>query len=288
MKMKIVRHAVLAVVLIVPLLFAGCVIGKGIDPYLVDRTEGWEPKVMPISSVLIYDIDENDSALWRYLTGFTPFVFENGVSKENLSAAMDAAYRLNYGTDAGVIGSEIKVYETESSLGKKVIVGMTDSVVTVFNQETGALNACIDFRRNECISYYTETNVRVTANIADLDKGQLKEFGRDPFEAYDLDDLPIAPDISGAELPLNAKEVFDISVGMNVKKWYGSSWIASTGGAFTVYYAEKSDCLILCTNTYVQAFDRETGELLMMHNFGGTLGHSGMNGTDESVPKEDQ
>ena len=82
-------------------------------------------------------------------------------------------------------------------------------------------------------------------------------------------------------LPLTAEGAYKRSVDTR-DLWPPSTKIGgATGGAFKVYYSENSNAMFVVANTYIQAFDVETGKLLFMDHYSDKEA-----GTDESVQRD--
>lgn len=217
MKYILKRILLFVVIVCIPcFVLSGCVIyfHEPIEPYLVDRTEGWEPKLMLV-------------------VGLTP---------------TDATEKLD--ADASVFWSNYIDLES-------------------FNPK--------DY------DHYSKFEPEVNAALLSADELREIQITADCMEipAY------AEPDLSSVVLPLTAQGAFDISVGMNVKKWYGTTPLAMTQGPFCVYYSEVSNALFVVTNTYIQAFDKETGELLMMHRYGKGSWNRDVWGKDQSIEIEE-
>lgn len=188
----------LSVMSILTFLLSGCVFSltKPVDPYLVDRTEGWDPKIMLVVKLMPVDavkvLDPNASVFWS----------------------------------------------------KYIDLGKFDT-------------------RN--LNDYPES-INVTADLALMTADELSEIQQTADCIKPLDYYK--PDTSGITLPLTAQGAFELSLRMKVNEWNGTTRFAATQGPFYVYYSKASNALFVVTNTYVQAFDVETGALLLMHSYG--------------------
>lgn len=57
----------------------GCVIGYVEDPYLDDRTEGWDPQLKINVDILLDDLYTEASDLWKRTLDFNPYTYTEAV-----------------------------------------------------------------------------------------------------------------------------------------------------------------------------------------------------------------
>lgn len=251
------------------LIGAGCVIGASEESYLDDRTEGWTPKLMLKVKFQPEYIDANSSLFWSDLIDFKAYTFPNELTEETLPQAAEEALRLNYGESFAGIGKKYEILESfRPNSANNVIYLISKEAVAVFEKNTGKLLFCADFRLSGSLSK-SISQVELEVDLVSLNSDMLNEIQR----AGDCMNANIMPDIMSVTLPLDAQGAYDLSIGMNVKSWNGTTRLAATGGRFAVYFAPKSNAFFVVTNTYIQAFDRDSGSLLLMHSYGtGTWG----------------
>jgi|GEM_PF-3070754 len=277
-----VNRTIIASLLFTLIMLTGCVIGKSEEPYLEDRTQGWKPKLTYYAEFPLWKLEAEDSELWTDIIDFKPFTFAEKLTKENFSNAAEEALRLNFGEAYNDIGGSYELVEVDNTMGF-----ITDDYVVVFDTETGKLKFCADIEHTDVLKKQLDS-LRLTIDLAELSAAELREIddacGMIEGPPYPTNVIGVLkrPEVGDTPLPLAAEGAYALSVGMDVKSWGGSTPLAATGGAFKVYSGEASNTLFVVTNTYVQAFDVESGELILMcRYFSGGLGIRA-DGKDES------
>lgn len=258
----------LAMIMLVIASSIGCVFGRTEAPHFDDRTVGWLPKLKLTVEFGLEELDAENSELWRGNIPFTPYSFDKKLSEDNIMDAATEAIKLNLGEAHSAVGAEYELIEKDASFAGNTIGVLTDSILVLFASNTGRLKFCADLNDQVDLKMKSKEALQLTVDLAGLSSSALCEL-----QALSSFNEPVVkPSIGDIKLPLTAQGAFDISVGMDVGSWNGSSRLAATGGAFRVYTSEASNALFVVTNTYVQAFDAETGKLLMMSNYGGGYG----------------
>lgn len=256
--MKKYTHCIIGIWIIATLALAltGCACTKASDPYLVDRTEGWQANTTLVLSYKPSDLDAEYSKVWNELLNFVPYSFQGELSQQTFQQAAIEAIRLNFGESAAnTIGNHDVNVKSEKGTGiKEVLYSLSDEYIIVFDANTGRLKFCADLRNSEMLNSYSGSDFDVlllSINIASLSPAALKELqGSADCIDFSSVDYP-EPDANSLSLPLTAKGAYDLSVGMDVKHWHGSSHrFSATGGAFAVYRSLDGESLIVITNTY--------------------------------------
>lgn len=248
-----------ALILLAAMMLSGCFTRCTPDPYLVDRTEGWEPVLTLKVDFSFGNVDANSSALWDEFLDFKPYSAHEYLTEENFWPAAQEAMRLNLGDPHEELRGNTEVINEGGAIGF-----VTDRFAVVFDRPSGKLLFCADFEKTDCLSRHNSDGVQLTVNAAALDPAQLEEIHKVSGFEFASSEL----EIKDVSLPLTAQGAFDLSVSMDVKSWGGSTPLASTGGAFYVYYSEVSNAMFVVANTYIQAFDVASGKLLMMSSYG--------------------
>ena len=251
-------------------LLCGCVIGFTEEPYLDDRTEGWMPRIVLNVDFNLQDLDFEASELWPAILDFKPYTHPESVTDKNFSKAADEAVKLNLGSGFDENWKNCKPITRESVIGF-----INEDAAVVFDSDSGRLMFCAALKEQPALSKHLTEYLRLTVDAASLTANQLSEIHR--VSGFLKADSKVK--LEEVTLPLSAQGAFDLSVDMNVKSWGGTTPLAGTGGAFRVYYSENSNAMFVVTNTYVQAFDVETGKLLLMSSMGGKT----RDGADESI-----
>ncbi len=258
----------------------GCVCGKDREPYLDDRTEGWQPRLTLKVKFWPDELDAEASELWSNMIRFVPYSFGGEVSNDNIMAAAAEAIKLNLGEDYAAIDTGYELIEKNASFSKNTIGVLTDSILVLFASSTGRLKFCANLKDLPMMKMNSEGALLFSLDAAQLSASELCELQK----RSSFNDLVVKPSLAGIALPLTAQGAFAVSLGMDVKSWNGSSRLAATGGAFKVYRSERSNALFVVTNTYIQAFDIATGKMLLMSPFDTKA--NGRFGCDESTRLE--
>ncbi|MBR3297790.1 MAG: hypothetical protein IKI64_01155 [Clostridia bacterium] len=257
---SLIKSIWLAMIIPFILASAGCVFGRTEAPYLDDRTEGWQPRLTLKTEFGPDELDAEASELWKNIIHFIPYSFGGEVSKDNVIVAASEAIKLNLDEAYAAIGTEYELIEKNDSFSKNTIGILTDSTLVLFAADTGRLKFCADLKDRSALKMNSDGALLLTIDAAQLSSSALRELQKHSS----FNDPVVKPSTCGVTLPLTAQGAFDISLGMDVKSWNGSSRLAATGGAFKVYRSEASNALFVATNTYIQAFDVDTGEMLLM------------------------
>ena len=252
---------------------SGCVIGTPEEPYFEDRTTGWRPNLTLKAVFNIDDLDAEDSDLWAELIDFIPFTYSESVTDKNFGKAADEAMAANLGSSFTEIGKAHKTVVYENAIGF-----INSNAAVVFDPNTGRLKFCADLTKTDALKEQNG-NLLLSVNAAELTSAQLEEIQN----AAGWEDASQKVDLTDVTLPLTAQGAYDLSVAMDVRSWNGSSRLASTGGAFRVYWSDTSGAFFVVTNTYIQAFEASTGKLLLMHSYGKIRSNEYPYGKDDSV-----
>ncbi len=274
-KCTLVKTVILVMLVSLTFGLCGCVIGYIEEPYLDDRTEGWNPQLIINVDFLLDELDAEASVLWKAILDFKPYTYPEKVSVENFDKAADEAIKLNLNKPYSETCKDSEIVDYGNVVGI-----INDSVVVVFASSTGRLKFCADITNHSELSRHLEY-LQFTANAASLTADELAEIQR----ASGFENAPSRVDLKAVSLPLTAQGAYDLSVNMDVKSWHGSSRLAATGGPFRVYYSNVSDAFFVVTNTYIQAFEASTGELLLMHSYGEVRLNEHPYGRDDSLKK---
>lgn len=249
-----------ALILLAAMMLSGCFTRCTPDPYLVDRTEGWEPVLTLKVDFGFGKVYAGASPLCDEFLDFKPYSAHEYLTEENFWPAAQEAMRLNLGDPHEELRGNTEVINEGGAIGF-----VTDRFAVVFDRPSGKLLFCADFEKTECLSRHNSDGVQLTVNAASLTADQLSELMR----ISNYYDIASELNLKGVELPLTAQGAFELSVGMDVKHWHGNGHrFYTTGGAFYVYYSEVSNAMFVVANTYIQAFDVASGKLLMMSSYG--------------------
>lgn len=254
----IVKAITVVILFLIVTSLCGCVLGRAGEPYLDDRTEGWDPLLTLCVDFTLDRLDAETSELWHEIIDFKAYTYPDKLTKDNFSKAADEAMKINLGDSFSEIGKAHEVVDLRNVYGF-----INNDAIVVFDSGTGRLKFCADLTNNSALKEQFG-NLLLSVNAADLTASQLAEIQK--VSGYD--DAPSRVDLKNISLPLTAQGAYELSVNMDVKTWHGSSRLAATGGAFRIYYSAASDAFFVVTNTYIQALEKSTGELLLMHSYG--------------------
>lgn len=253
MRIKFSFITIVAAYLILSAL-VGCECSWSEDPYLEDRTEGWEPAIMVNVPFRFDQLDAESGELWNDIIEFKPYCYGQRITNANFWKAVAEVLKL-YLVDAH---REFTIpNKPESRDGKTGFIN--NDFAIVFEDETGRLVFFADIKNNPQLTY-KDSKLILTIDVAKLNATQLAEL----HSIHDarIVEKPFHPRVLGISLPLTAEGAYEISLNMGVKKW---KYLGRTGGAFKVYSSERSNTMLVVANTYVQAFDINSGKMIMMY-----------------------
>ena len=121
-----------------------------------------------------------------------------------------------------------------------------------------------------------DDNGKLYVNVAQLTREEIKS------------DFPVNQMLKAEadEYPITAQDAYEAA--LRVKDMHGQGHMNSTaGGAFKVYYSEKTDAFFVTTDVFILGFARENGSCILYEMFGKHSGkgcfESIVYGTDYSV-----
>lgn len=234
-------------------------------PYMVDRTEGWEPSfpAKVVNSVNLLDKQQNFESLQALLVP-RPVEPLGPVVEEQVEECVRKVLQETFG-EAYLEPNGKNATVTESSSGQAWIY-QDKSVLVAFDKETGEVWASIDVRLQPHITFLDDkTTFRYDCQLEELNREQLRWVGT----AASGWQTEWNVDISDIELPLDAHSAYEIgerTVYEFCRKQPAK--LGGTGGALYIYYFEPSDVYFVANETFIQALPREEGDPLFLWGYG--------------------
>ena len=234
-------------------------------PYMVDRTEGWEPSfpAKVVNSVNLLDKQQNFESLQALLVP-RPVEPLGPVVEEQVEECVRKVLQETFG-EAYLEPNGKNATVTESSSGQAWIY-QDKSVLVAFDKETGEVWASIDVRLQPHITFLDDkTTFRYDCQLEELNREQLRWIGT----AASGWQTEWNVDISDIELPLDAHSAYEIgerTVYEFCRKQPAK--LGGTGGALYIYYFEPSDVYFVANETFIQALPREEGDPLFLWGYG--------------------
>lgn len=234
-------------------------------PYMVDRTEGWEPSfpAKVVNSVNLLDKQQNFESL-RALLVPRPVEPLGPVEEEQVEECVRKALQETFG-EAYLEPNGKNATVTESSSGQAWIY-QDKSVLVAFDKETGEVWASIDVRLQPHITFLDDkTTFRYDCQLEELNREQLRWVGT----AASGWQTEWNVDISDIELPLDAHSACEIgerTVYEFCRKQPATG--GTVGGALYIYYCEPSDVYLVVNRYFIQALPREEGDPLFLWGYG--------------------
>lgn len=234
-------------------------------PYMVDRTEGWEPSfpAKVVNSVNLLDKQQNFESL-RALLVPRPVEPLGPVEEEQVEECVRKALQETFG-EAYLEPNGKNATVTESSSGQAWIY-QDKSVLVAFDKETGEVWASIDVRLQPHITFLDDkTTFRYDCQLEELNREQLRWVGtaasgwQTEWNVY----------ISDIELPLDAQKAYEIGERTVYEVCrHQPAMGRSVGGALYIYYCETSDAYLVVNSFFIQALPREEGEPMFLWGYG--------------------
>lgn len=234
-------------------------------PYMVDRTEGWEPS-FPARLIRSVDslIQQQNFESWKALLVPRPVEPLGPVVEEQVEKCVRKVLQETFG-EAYLEPNGKNATVTESSSGQAWIYRDL-SVLVAFDKETGEVWASIDVRLQPHITFLDDkTTFRYDCQLEELNREQLRWVGT----AASGWQTEWNVDISDIELPLDAHSAYEIgerTVYEFCRKQPAK--LGGTGGALYIYYFEPSDVYFVANETFIQALPREEGDPLFLWGYG--------------------
>lgn len=175
-------------------------------PYMVDRTEGWEPSfpAKVVNSVNLLDKQQNFESLQALLVP-RPVEPLGPVVEEQVEECVRKVLQETFG-EAYLEPNGKNATVTESSNGRAWIYRDL-SVLVAFDKETGEVWASIDVRLQPHITFLDDkTTFRYDCQLEELNREQLRWVGT----AASGWQTEWNVDISDIELPLDAHSAYEI------------------------------------------------------------------------------
>lgn len=234
-------------------------------PYMVDRTEGWEPSFPATlgNSVDLLDKQQNFES-WKALLVPRPVEPLGPVEKEQVEECARKVLQETFG-EAYLEPNGKNAAVTESSSGRAWIY-QDWSVLVAFDKETGEVWACIDVRLQPHITFLDDkTTFRYKCQLEELNREQLRWAGT----AASGWRTEWNVDISDIELPLDAQKAYEIGERTVYEVCrHQPAMGRSVGGALYIYYCETSDAYLVVNSFFIQALPREEGEPMFLWGYG--------------------
>ena len=246
------------------LLLSGCTAKNSVEPYMVDRTEGWVPSV--IFSSIFWAENANKDLLYSFVFDGSDLkkdepieidrtMDDQWVMERSLQAAFGERYR-------GIGNGKISVTELKNG----IIVYATRKTAVLIEKESSTLLQCIDPRiqtqfESIGVDELRRGNVEVSVDIAKLTGNELALYQRKLVPGIAGDPLNYRDN----DLPLTPRTAFDVSVESIYQKYAGKAGgLGTVGGAFYIYYAGASKSYMVVNSRFVQVLDITTGQRLFL------------------------
>lgn len=255
---------------------AGCVAtGDPEPPYMVDRTEGWEPSFPATAetSLGVFCCNESSFDTWRELLAARPVEPLGRIEERQVEKSAEQALRAVFGGAYLDTGGK-KSFVMENTKGNAWIY-QNGSVIVALEKDTGEIWACVDTRLQPQIQIVDETLIRYTRQLEELTREELLQFDSVSGNMSKKVSEYFRPDMTNVELPLDVQGAYALAE-QTVIEGIRSLPAAYryTGGALYIYYCKASDAYFIVSSTCIQAIARDNGEQLLLIGYRNQYGNS--------------
>ncbi len=226
-----------------------------------DRSKNWKPSLIRISYMKIDDLSESDiEGMWGDILscdGCPSFGrLERG---DVVNAAKDALQSIIGGEYTRLTSGSYSIGENSA---KDAWIFKNEKVCVVLGKEDGRVWGCVDTDKQPQFSF-ADCKIDYLTFECDLTKLSAEEL-----KAYNsvegLFDALNGGYYANCELPLDAKGAYELAQAAIAEHGLYAWGIKKRDRDARVYYCASSDVLFVSMGNIMQAFDRTTGEPLLM------------------------
>ncbi len=261
---KILKCSIIALILFS--LFTACLKIGHQTPVMIDRTIGWEPKVLYTDLYDLLLLDTNDPFFQSFLFAGSEITTINPVyinTSDDISVIMEYALKVAFGEnyiDNGNAIPETKQFENHTDIFTiELLLGGETCVI--IDSANGRVIQCIDTRIQKQFQLTTNKVLKkglalITSDLSALSKQEVELLSR---YSSGFSDIP-QYFVDAQECPIDAVKAFEAASAILYKAIPSGRWEYLGDGDYVVYDAYRSNSWLIIGNEFTLLLDKETGK----------------------------